>query len=214
MENAAEAIKMSVAVLIFTLALGISMSSFSEVREVSQMILNYKDKEYNYSYIPSNGDTTRKVSVETIVQAIYRAYNENYKIYFYENGNESNPLTLFKEGMTQEKKDINYIDLRKQALANVEKRNQFIGCILYGSSYREPNGKSFNDIKNDFKEVGIILQEQGLYDKIISSGGAEEKFGVYYEDDEIIDGSNPNDSESNVPQANRIKKRVITYILQ
>lgn len=214
MENAAEAIKMSVAVLIFTLALGISMSSFSEVREVSQMILNYKDKEYNYSYIPSNGDTTRKVSVETIVQAIYRAYNENYKIYFYENGNESNPLTLFKEGMTQEKKDINYIDLRKQALANVEKRNQFIGCILYGSSYREPNGKSFNDIKNDFKEVGIILQEQGLYDKIISSGGAEEKFGVYYEDDEITNASNPDNSETNVPQANRTKKRIITYILQ
>lgn len=214
MENAADALKMAAAVLAFVLALGISMSSFSEVREVSEIILNYKDKEYNYSYIPSNGDTTRKVSVETIVQSIYRAYNENYKIYFYENGNESDPLILFKEGMTQEKQEINYIDLRKQALATVEKRNQFIGCILYGSSYRDPSGKSFNDIKNEFKEVGIILQEQGLYDKIISSGGAEEKFGVYYEDDEVLEDSNPDDSESNVPQANRIKKRVITYILQ
>jgi len=214
MENAADALKMAAAVLAFVLALGISMSSFSEVREVSEIILNYKDKEYNYSYIPSNGDTTRKVSVETIVQSIYRAYNENYKIYFYENGNESDPLVLFKEGMTQEKQEINYIDLRKQALATVEKRNQFIGCILYGSSYRAPSGKSFNDIKNEFKEVGIILQEQGLYDKIVSSGGAEEKFGVYYEDDEVLEDSNPDDSESNVPQANRIKKRVITYILQ
>ncbi|MFR8233356.1 MAG: hypothetical protein ACLVA2_02965 [Clostridia bacterium] len=214
MENAADALKMAAAVLAFVLALGISMSSFSEVREVSEIILNYKDKEYNYSYIPSNGDTTRKVSVETIVQSIYRAYNENYKIYFYENGNESDPLILFKEGMTQEKQEINYIDLRKQALATVEKRNQFIGCILYGSSYRDSSGKSFNDIKNEFKEVGIILQEQGLYDKIVSSGGAEEKFGVYYEDDEVLEDSNPDDSESNVPQANRIKKRVITYILQ
>ncbi len=214
MENAADALKMAAAVLAFVLALGISMSSFSEVREVSEIILNYKDKEYNYSYIPSNGDTTRKVSVETIVQSIYRAYNENYKIYFYENGNESDPLILFKEGMTQEKQEINYIDLRKQALATVEKRNQFIGCILYGSSYRDSSGKSFNDIKNEFKEVGIILQEQGLYDKIVSSGGAEEKFGVYYEDDEVLEDSNPDDSESNVPQSNRIKKRVITYILQ
>lgn len=214
MENAADALKMAAAVLAFVLALGISMSSFSEVREVSEIILNYKDKEYNYSYIPSNGDTTRKVSVETIVQSIYRAYNENYKIYFYENGNESDPLILFKEGMTQEKQEINYIDLRKQALATVEKRNQFIGCILYGSSYRDSSGKSFNDIKNEFKEVGIILQEQGLYDKIVSSGGAEEKFGVYYEDDEVLEDSNPDDSESNAPQANRIKKRVITYILQ
>lgn len=213
MENAADALKMAAAVLAFVLALGISMSSFSEVREVSEIILNYKDKEYNYSYIPSNGDTSRKVSVETIVQSIYRAYNENYKIYFYENGSESDPLTIFKKDTTP-KEEINYIDLRQQALASVEKRNQFIGCILYGSSYRDPNGKSFNEIKNEFKELGIILQDDGLYDKIISSGGAEEKFGVYYEDDEIEDGSNPDDSESNVPQANRIKKRVITYILQ
>ncbi len=213
MENAADALKMAAAVLAFVLALGISISSFSEVREVSQIVLNYKDKEYNYTYIPTNGDTTRKVSVETIVQSIYRAYNENYKIYFYKNGNESDPLTIFQKDSIQ-KESINYIDLREQALASVEKRNQFIGCILYGSSYRDPSGKSFNDIKNEFKEVGIILQDQGLYDKIVSSGGAEEKFGVYYEDDEIVDNSNPDDSESNVPQANRVKKRVITYILQ
>ena len=58
------------------------------------------------------------------------------------------------------------------------------------------------------------MQDEGLYDKIIRSGGAEEKFGVYYEDDEIVDDSTPENSESNVPQANRVKKRVITYILQ
>ena len=213
MENAAEALKMAAAVLAFVLALGISMSSFSEVREVSKIILNYKDKEYNYSYIPSDGNTTRKVSVETIVQSIYRAYNENYKIYFYENGNETDPLTIFQKNTVQ-KEEINYIDLRKQALPSVEKRNQFIGYILYGSSYKDPSGKSFKEIQNDFKELGIILQEEGLYDKIVSSRGAEEKFGIYYEDDEIEDSSNPDDSESNVPQANRIKKRVITYILQ
>ena len=212
MENAADALKMAAAVLAFVLALGISMSSFSEVREVSKMILNYKDKEYNYTYIPSDGNTTRKVSVETVVQSIYRAYNENYKIYFYENGNETDPLTIFQD--TTLKEEINYIDLRKQALPSVEKRNQFIGYILYGSSYKDPSGKSFKEIQNDFKELGIILQEEGLYDKIVSSGGAEEKFGIYYEDDEIEDSSNPDDSESNVPQANRIKKRVITYILQ
>ena len=37
---------------------------------------------------------------------------------------------------------------------------------------------------------------------------------IKYEEDEIVDNSNPDDSESNVPQANRVKKRVITYILQ
>lgn len=216
MENAADALKMAAAVLAFVLALGISISSFSEVREVSQVILNYKDKEYNYTYIPKNGDTTRKVSVETIVQTIYRAYNENYTIYFYDNnGNESQPLTIFeKKNDKNELEQINYIDLRKQSIANVDKRNQFIGCILYGSEYKDPDGKKFSEIKKEFEKLGILLKEEGLYDKIIKSNGAEEKFGVYYEDDEIGNNSNQGDGQSSIPQANRIKKRVITYILE
>lgn len=214
MENAADALKMAAAVLAFVLALGISISSFSEVREVSQVILNYKDKEYNYTYIPENGDTTRKVSVETIVQTIYRAYNENYTIYFYDK-DESKPLTIFeKKNEKNQKEEINYIDLRKQSIANVDKRNQFIGCILYGSEYKDPDGKKFSEIKKEFEKLGILLKEEGLYDKIIKSNGAEEKFGVYYEDDEIGNNSNQGDGQSSIPQANRIKKRVITYILE
>ena len=214
MENAADALKMAAAVLAFVLALGISMSSFSEVREVSQVILNYKDKEYNYTYIPENGDTTRKVSVETIVQTIYRAYNENYTIYFYDKYG-SKPLTIFeKKNEKNQKEEINYIDLRKQSIANVNRRNQFIGCILYGSAYKDPEGKSFSQIKKEFEKLGILLKEEGLYGKIISSNGAEEKFGVYYEDDEIGNNSNIENGQSSIPQANRIKKRVITYILE
>ena len=61
MENAADALKMAAAVLVFVLALGISISSFSEVRQVSQIILNYNDNEYSYTYIPDERTTTRMV---------------------------------------------------------------------------------------------------------------------------------------------------------
>lgn len=81
MENAAEALKMAAFVLIFVLALSISINAFGEVRRTSQIILNYKDREYDYEYVKGGG-TERKVSAETIVPSIYKAYKENYKIVF------------------------------------------------------------------------------------------------------------------------------------
>ena len=80
MENAADALKMAAAVLIFVMALSISINAFSEVRQTSQTILDYKDREYDYTYVDDNGGTTtRIVSAETIVPSIYKAYKENYK---------------------------------------------------------------------------------------------------------------------------------------
>ena len=82
MENAAEALKMAAAVLIFVLALSISINSFSEVRQTSQTILNYRDREYDTTYVEDNGSTERIVGAETIIPTIYKSYKENYKIIF------------------------------------------------------------------------------------------------------------------------------------
>ena len=49
MENAADALKMAAAVLIFVVALSISINAFSEVRTTATTILNYKDNEYDYT---------------------------------------------------------------------------------------------------------------------------------------------------------------------
>lgn len=84
MENATDALHMAAAVLIFVLALSISINAFGEVRQTSQTILEYKDREYDYSYVEDNGTTQRIVSAETIIPSIYRAYKENYKIVFKE----------------------------------------------------------------------------------------------------------------------------------
>ena len=81
MENATEALKMAANVLIFVLALSISMNAFASVRRTSEIILTYKDREYDYSYV-TEGENERIVSSETIVPSIYKAYKENYKIVF------------------------------------------------------------------------------------------------------------------------------------
>ena len=88
MENVTDALKMAAAVLIFVLALSISINAFGEARITATTILEYKDREYDYTYVEENKDsegnsiTQRIVGAETIVPAIYKAYRENYKIVF------------------------------------------------------------------------------------------------------------------------------------
>ena len=82
MENAADALQMAAAVLIFVLALTIAINSFGQVRQISQLIIGYNDREYDYTYVEDNGTTERIVGLESIIPSIYKAYRENYKIVF------------------------------------------------------------------------------------------------------------------------------------
>ena len=82
MENAADALKMAAAVLVFVMALSITINSFTETRIAATTILNNKDKEYDYTYVEDNGTTERLVGLESIIPTIYKAYKENYKVIF------------------------------------------------------------------------------------------------------------------------------------
>ena len=83
MENVTEALQMAFGVLVFVVALSISINAFGEARQTSQIILDARDREYDYSWVEdNNGSTERIVLAETIIPSIYKAYKENYKIVF------------------------------------------------------------------------------------------------------------------------------------
>lgn len=92
MENAAEALKMAAAFLIFVVALSISINAFGEARRTSQTILDNRDREYDYTYVEDNGTTERIIGAETIVPSIYKAYKENYKIVFKDSSRKWNGI--------------------------------------------------------------------------------------------------------------------------
>ena len=202
MENAAEALKMAAAVLIFVLALSISINSFSEVRQTSQTILNYRDREYETTYVEDNGSTERLVGAETIIPSIYKIYQENYKIIF----NINSIGYLYKKKITEgEKKgqdeEINYIDLQKEVLGNESQKQRFIQAILYGVNSFE--GKS--DVEKEFKKLGIEFNNPNGIFEIIKDKKYKESLGVYYQEE--VDS----DSASKISENNKTKKRVITY---
>lgn len=213
MENAAEALKMAAAVLIFVVALSISINAFSEVRTTATTILNYKDNEYDYTYVQSNGGTERLVGLESIIPTIYKAYKENYKIVF-----DSN---LLPDGVYQRKnidtgayEKVQSIDLQKEVLGNNTDKEQFIMGILYGSKYYNTTVNGMT-IKDKFKKnFGIDLNTNGIYDKI-QNRKVKECIGIYYQEEVEKSSDAGSDTgtttDSSVPDANKTEKRVITY---
>ena len=132
MENAADALKMAAAVLVFVMALGIGISSFSQARETADLLIQYADRDSVTQYVQDTGNTTRSVGEESIIPTIYRAYKENYRIVFYDT--DGNPLPLFTQNDDSGNPvEINYIDLEKETIAENRQKDNFIMALLYGN---------------------------------------------------------------------------------
>lgn len=199
MENVAQALKSAAAVLLFTLSLAISINSFGQARQTAQIAFEQLDRDfYDDTYLENSEEIQRKVGIETIVPSIYRAYKENYKIVF-----DTSKIPSDK-GLYQKKNEqgisvpVFSIDLEKEVLGSDNQKLEFINAILYGPV---PG----SDTKAKFlTNLGITLNDEGICD-IIKKGNSifVEKLGIYYQED--IYG------ESNSPDVNKTKKRVITY---
>lgn len=213
MENAADALKIAASVLIFVLALSISINAFGQARVASQTVLEYSDREYDYTYVENNGGTERIVGAETVVPSIYKAYRENYKIVF----------KNLEGGVFQRKddsgnwQDVNSIDLQQETLGSETQKLQFILAILYGNACNTIKNENFsydmsrfnfNQFKTDFENNSHIhLYDKGIYGKI-NGRNLKENIGVYYQEEAGEDGV---ENSSNVPEVNMTTKRVITY---
>lgn len=202
MENAAEALKMAGAVLIFVLAISIIILSFGQVRQTVDIILDYRDRETSYingkNYYETN-KLERQVGLETIIPSITRAYIENYKIVF-ENLNEPIYTITLSDGTTKIKKYSLDLETNQDSeyknviLADDKQKSEFLCGILYHRF--EKNKEKFN------KKFNVELGDKSLYDQL-KNAKITEKLGVYYQDD-----------NSDVPDVNKTEKRIITYTIE
>ena len=232
MENVADALKMAADVLVFIMALGISISSFSQARQTAQIMVEYNDREYSETqYVEDIGveHTDRIVGAESIIPTIWRSYNEKIRIVFYENDAGTIPMELYTlRGENNVYETVNYIDLAKQTIAP-DLRNNFIMALLYGknATLTDENGGTINyeeykdRLEKNQSSYKLLdsLQNGGLYAKI-KGKTFRETIGVYYlQDLEDTSSNNTNididdTTQSNVPDANKTKLRVISYYQQ
>ena len=204
MENATEALMMAFAVLIFVLAISISISSFSLARQTAQIIIDSTDREFDYTYVSTNYDengrviTSREVGAEAIIPTLYRAYKENYIVRFYDN--QGNPLNVYQKKDKGQFVKTNEINLENESIGNQQKATLFIDSLLNGSL-----ADNFNNSKN--------LSNRGFY-SIIKENKFKEELGIYYIEDLVQENNSSDDSSysnSEVSDINKTPKRVITY---
>jgi len=214
-ENAAEALKMAGAVLLFLIAISVSIISFGNVREAADTILEYKDRETAYIdgeyYYSQSTENEREVGLETLLPTLSRVYTENYKVVF--EGLTDPIYTVKKSGEARYCLDAEFDnDIRG---SGTTKEKSFLSAVIYGDK-----DNAFNSYKDK-----ITLPSRSLYERlkdILNSGSSKkiiEKSGVYYQDDEKnpnIEDDGSTEDESNIgdePEVNKTKKRIITYVI-
>lgn len=216
MENAADALKMAGAVLIFVIALSISIVSFGQVRQASDVILNYRDRETVYidgDYYYEATGTERTVGLETVIPSIYRAYNEQYKIVFqFADGRPIYKCT-YSSGNSVERSVLDSAFEYNRAVITTEDRNQnnktFLHYIIYG--IQDTNFNNWYGINGNRK---IELPYGNLYDRL-KNKTITEYLGVYYpvETSETETTTDEDFSSTEQPDANKVEKRIITYVI-
>lgn len=228
MENATKALEIGFVVLIFVVALSLSISTFSNATRAITNIMTNEDKTQSYVYVTeANGvdeNNNRIVGVETIVPAMYKAYKENYKILFLDQN--GNPITLYYKTRNSSKEteivdgesvtvlprekddygeeiEINFVDLEEEVLGGVEDAIQHLDFILYGNNYQKDDKKYYTKYKRQ------IYYPDGLYDFLVDKKFIE-ILGEYYQEDAEAGTEIP---ETQVAEINKTKKRIITYKL-
>lgn len=94
MENATDALKIAFAVVVFTIALAIAITMFSQLNEVSRVVLSSSDTTQYYEYIKvDKTESSRIVGLETIIPTLYKYYQENYTVLFLKT--DGTPLPLY-----------------------------------------------------------------------------------------------------------------------
>ena len=195
MENAVEALKIAFAILMFIMALSLGISSISKANNALTAIVNYNDRETEYNYVKTQG-LTRTVGVETIVPIMYKAYKENFEVRFYDRDGKT-PLAIYyatdSNGNKKTDDELNYIIVStidgSEVFASAKDAEEHLDQILGNP----------NDLEEKYKNQKY--HSDGFY-KYLLNKQFKEELGEYYQ----------NDSEE-TPEANKVKKRIITYTL-
>lgn len=189
MENAVEALKIAFGVMIFVLALSMSISCFSQANFAVQAIVTLRDRETEYTYVKPSSALTRAVGIETIIPTMYRAYIDGTEIYFLDENKDV--LPLYYKTNEQEGIIINYIGSNNNDEMDFPSNSAFIEFLdsiigIGKDSYGAVDNKYYNQFYYD----------NGIYEAF-KNYTFEEQLGEY----EIGSG------------ASKITKRVITYKL-
>lgn len=220
MENATEALFMAAAVLVFMLALSLTLSSFSSFRTDLDRLITAEERVDEATLTDSSGTTSyrnyisskkelRTVGIETVANSLYRVYKENYMVVIklknydkFDNDVELKKFSnLIKKGDNEVENQIYY----KNSKSNSEIIKSTDTVLVF----------NIPSAQNDKEYISKAL-DAGLYD-LLKDKTFTEYTGIYYETDTISDLNKTDwvkykDQPEMVSDVNKREARVITYI--
>lgn len=213
MENAVEALKIAAGVLLFVLALTVSISCFSQANRAVTSIVSMRDRDTQilYDQIKPSSGLTRVVGVETIIPTIYKAFSENIDIQFKDTSGKDMPIyykltqnedisgKYYIREKDSEKNDkiISSIIEGQDSLVDADSKN-LLDIILFGDGATSAENTKYARYKNIH-----YYGNKGFYN-FLKDKTFEEQLGEYY----------PIDTTNSGSTSTQIKKRVITYYQQ
>lgn len=194
MENAVEALKMAGFMLLFIIALSITMITLTQAKTTADALVKNQDRQKSYQYIElAEGETqafSRTVTLSDIIPTLYRYAQEDYAVQFY--SQDGSPLELYESGQK-----VNGVPVKKNDLDLDTEHWVENGETRY-EEWRGNNTK----IKQHVDDVVEILLKQYRDRKF------EERLGT------TEDYEESQDTNELVPDINKQYKRIITYTLK
>lgn len=193
MENAVEALKMAGFMLLFVIALSITMVTLTQAKTTADSLVQNQDRQESYQYIElTEGETrslSRTVTLSDIIPTLYRYAQEDYAVQFYD---ANGPLNVYESGQIQ-----NGVHVRKNDLDLDTEHWEENGVTRY-EDWRGNNTKIKQHV-DDVVEFLLTNYQNKEFD---------EKLGT------IEDYEESQDTNELVPDINKQYKRVITYTLK
>ncbi len=194
MENAVEALKMAGFMLLFIIALSITMITLTQAKTTADSLVKNQDRQQSYQYIEVTGDLSkslsRTVTLADIIPTLYRYAQEDYAVQFYTSS--GSPLYIYKSGQIKNGVPVKKNDLdldTEHWIENGETR------------YEDWRGNT-TKIKQHVDDVVEYLLAN------YKNSNFEEKLGT------TEDYEESQDTNELVPDINKQYKRIITYTLK
>ena len=194
MENAVEALKMAGFMLLFIIALSITMITLTQAKTTADSLVKNQDRQQSYQYIEVTGDLSkslsRTVTLADIIPTLYRYAQEDYAVQFYTSS--GSPLYIYESGQIKNGVPVKKNDLdldTEHWIENGETR------------YEDWRGNT-TKIKQHVDDVVEYLLAN------YKNSNFEEKLGP------TEDYEESQDTNELVPDINKQYKRIITYTLK
>lgn len=194
MENAVEALKMAGFMLLFIIALSITMITLTQAKTTADSLVKNQNRQQSYQYIEVTGDLSkslsRTVTLADIIPTLYRYAQEDYAVQFYTSS--GSPLYIYESGQIKNGVPVKKNDLdldTEHWIENGETR------------YEDWRGNT-TKIKQHVDDVVEYLLAN------YKNSNFEEKLGT------TEDYEESQDTNELVPDINKQYKRIITYTLK